>query len=203
MADIYVCNNWCLITKYYKKLIKVGRFIANSFPAVREIIQIWPKLEDGSKEMILNLQNVYCFLSSLCNLMSFKLLNNNKIYYNNRNKTLYQLKSNRVLAQARRWKNSYFFKLLNFSNIALFLTKINDKIYIWPSHAFLNLLLSQTFLLLITWHKRLGHTNFSILKVYQKKLKVGYIDVLESYVYNTCHQAKATKIYNKKPQKRF
>ena len=70
---------------------------------------------------------VYCPPSSLCNLVSLGLLNNSGIFYDNENATLYRLGSNRVLAQARRWKNSYLLNLLNLSDAAIYLLKIDDK----------------------------------------------------------------------------
>lgn len=65
------------------------------------MIEMQLGLKDCSKGFILNLQNVYYFLNSPCNLISLELLNNSGIFHDNKNKALYQLGSKRVLVQAR------------------------------------------------------------------------------------------------------
>ena len=150
----------------------------------------------------MNLRNIYYLPSSPCNLISLGLLNDSGIFHDNGNETLYQLGSKRVLAQARRWRNSYLFKPLNLSDAAVFLVKIGDKTYEWPPHAFLSSSLSQTSLPITTWHKRIGHTNFPSLKGYLKRLGIGYIDDSESHICDSCQRAKATKVFNREPQKR-
>ena len=82
------------------------------------------------------------------------------------------------------------------------LAKIDDETYKWPPHAFLNSSSPQTFLLLTIWHKRLENTNLPSLKVYLKKLGVGYINDSEGHVYDSCERAKATKSHNREPKKR-
>lgn len=37
-------------------------------------------LENNGKNLIFNLQNIYYLCNSLCNLVSLRLFNNNKIY---------------------------------------------------------------------------------------------------------------------------
>lgn len=174
------------MTKYYKRLTKIAEFKTDGLSPSREKIQLQLKLKDDNKRIILNLQDVYYFPSNACNLMSLRLLNNSKIYYNNQNKTLYQLRSNRLLAQARHWRNSHCFKPLNLLDSIVFLSKIDDKTSEQLSYIFFNLLSSSTFLLLIIWHKRLGHIKFSSLKAYLKKLGVGYVDDSKSHIYNSC-----------------
>lgn len=56
-------------------------------------------LKDRTKDLIFNFQNIYYFLNNLCNLVSFGVLNDSRIYYDNKNKTLYQVKSKQILAQ--------------------------------------------------------------------------------------------------------
>lgn len=89
MANIYICNNQFLIIEYYKKLIKIVGFIIDSLLLRRKKIKFQLIFKDGSKKIILNLQNIYYFLSSLSNFISLKLLNNSGIIYNNKNKILY------------------------------------------------------------------------------------------------------------------
>lgn len=136
--------------------------------------------------MILNLQNVYYLLTSPYNLVNLGLLNNSRIFYDNGNKTLYQLGNNKILAQARQQRNTYLLKPLNLSDTVVFLVQIGDKTYKQLLYVFLNLSLPQTFLPLIIWHKRLRHIKFSSLKAYLKKLGVSYMDNSEKHVYNSC-----------------
>ncbi len=150
----------------------------------------------------MNLRNVYYLPSSPFNLLNLGLLNNNGILHDNENETLYQLGSKRVLAQARRWRNSYLLKLLNLSDAALFFVKIDDKTYKWPPHAFLSSSSSQTSSPITIWHKSLGHTNFASLRRYLKRLEVDYVDDAEVHIYDSCQLAKATKVYNRDPKKR-
>lgn len=169
MADVHVCNDRSLMTEYYERPTRIGGSTVDGSSPGRGRIRLRLRLEDDSEGMILNLRDVYYRPSSLCNLVSLGLLNNSGIYHDNGKETLYQLGSNRVLAQARRWRNSYLLKPLNLSEAAVLLPKIDDKTYEWPPHAFLNSSSSQSPLPLTTWHKRLGHTNFSSLKAYLKK----------------------------------
>lgn len=100
-VDVYIYNNQFLIMEDYNKPIKIGRSILNRSLLGRKKIQLQLSLKDSSKSFILNLQNVYYLLSSQCNLVSLKLLNNSKIFYYNKNKILYQLESKKILAQAK------------------------------------------------------------------------------------------------------
>ena len=54
-------------------------------------------LKDGLKSLILNLRNVYYLLNSVCNLVSLGLLNDSGIFHDNKNETLYQVKSRQTL----------------------------------------------------------------------------------------------------------
>lgn len=53
---------------------------------------------DRSKNIILNLKNVFLLLSSLSNFIRLALLNNIEIFYNNKNKILYNINTKEVLA---------------------------------------------------------------------------------------------------------
>lgn len=59
--------------------------------------QLQLRLKNKTKGFILNPRNVNYFLSKLYNFISFKLLNNSKIFYNNKNKILYQFESKKIL----------------------------------------------------------------------------------------------------------
>lgn len=52
--------------------------------------------------MIFYLKNVFFMPSSLSNLVSLVLLNNEKIFYNNKNITLYNINTKKILAQAKK-----------------------------------------------------------------------------------------------------
>ena len=54
---------------------------------------------------------------------------------------------------------------------------------------------------LITWHKRLGHTNFSSLKAFLHYFEILFVDNSKDYICDSCYKAKATKVYNRAPQK--
>lgn len=52
------------------------------------------------------------------------------------------------------------------------------------------------------WHKDLRHTNFPSLKTFLHCLKIFFSDNSNGYICNSCQCAKATKVYNREPQKR-
>lgn len=97
------------------------------------ILQCWGQVrlhfavEDNFEGLILNLQNVYYIWNNLCNLIILGLLNESKIYYNNKRKTLYYISSRKVLVQIAYWKNSYLLKPLNHFDGAVRLLKIKDN----------------------------------------------------------------------------
>ena len=134
------------MTEYYEKPTRIGGSTADGSSLGKGRIRLRLGLEDGSDGIILILRNVYYLPSSPCNLVSLGLLNDSEIFHDNGNETLYQLESNRVLAQARRWRNSYLLQPLNLLEAAVFLDKIDDETYEWPPHAFLNSSSPQTFL---------------------------------------------------------
>lgn len=88
------------MTEYQKPFTRIGGSISNRVSLGRRKIQLRLGLKDGSEGLILNLYNMYYFLNSLCNLVSLSFLNNNGIYYDNKNKTLYKVKTRQILAQA-------------------------------------------------------------------------------------------------------
>lgn len=143
-ADVHVCNNRFFMIKYYNKPIRIGGSTFDGSSPGTGKIRLWLSLEDGSEGFVLNLQNFYYLPSSPSNLISLGLLNDGGVLHNNENKTLYQLTSKKIPAQARQWRNSYLLKPLNLSNAAVSPIKIDDKTYKWPSRAFFSLSSSQT-----------------------------------------------------------
>ena len=147
----------------------------------------------------MNLSNVYFLPNSPSNLVSLALLNDSNILHDNENEVLYDRKSKRVLAQAKRWRNSFILQLLNLSDAAVSLTRIDNETYQWP-HVYQ--ITSASKLPLTIWHKRLGHLNFPSLKRYLKRLEIEFIDDSKDYVCDPCQRSKATKIYNRSLQPR-
>ena len=89
---------------------------------------------------------------------------------------------------------------LNLSDGAVYLLRVDVDTYQLP-HVFRTSTSSQP-PLLSTWHKRLGHLNFSSLKSHLNRLNIKYEDDSHGYICDSCLQAKTTKTYNREPQKR-
>ena len=115
-ADVHVCNDRSLMTEYREHPTKVGGSTSDGVSPGRGKIRLRLGLEDDSEGLILNLQNVYCLPYSPCNLVSLGLLNNSGIYHDNEHENFYQIGSRKVLAQAKRWRNSFLLKPLNLSD---------------------------------------------------------------------------------------
>lgn len=79
--------------------------------------------------MVPDLKDVFLLPSSPSNLVSLALLNNGGIYHDNENETLYDVDTKEVLAQAKRWNNSFLLQPLNLSDAAVCLTRRHDKTY--------------------------------------------------------------------------
>lgn len=200
-ADVHVCNDIRLLSHYQERATIVGGSTADGVSPGRGKIRLHLALEDGSEGVALTVNNVLYMPNSPCNLVSLGRMNNSGIFYNNENKTLYDVKTRRTLAHAQRWRNSYLLKPLNLSDSAVFLTRIDDETYQYPPSTYVTT--SNEKLLLSTWHKRLGHLNFLSLKQHLKKLGTDYTDDSNGYTCDSCQRAKATKDYNRRvPQRR-
>lgn len=112
----------------------------------------------------------------------------------------YHCKTRRVLAQAKQWKNSYLLKPLNMSDAAVHLLRIDDNVYQGSMVSQTSVTASN--LPLTTWHKRLGHLNFPSLRRRLRTFEIPFIEDARDFVCDSCQRAKASKIYNCKPQKR-
>ena len=128
-ADVYVCNDFRLITDYLANPTRVGGSTSDGISPGRGTVKIRLAKEDGSKGLILNLQNVFYLPNSSSNLVSLGLLNDAGIYHNNKNKTLYDKVSRKLLAFAQRWENSFLLHPLNLSASAINLLKVNKNVY--------------------------------------------------------------------------
>ncbi len=190
------------MTEYQERPTKIGRSTLDGISPGRGKIQLRLGLKNGSEELILNLQNVYYLPKSLYNLVSLGLLNDNGIYYDNKNETLYEVNTRQTLAHVQRWRNSYLLKPLNLSDGAVNILRVDDSTYQWPTNILHTMANSSHSTTLTTWHKRLGHTNFTSLKTFLRGLEIPFVDDSKNYICDSCNKVKATKVYNREPQRR-
>ncbi len=94
-------------------------------------------------------------------------------------------------------------KLLNLSDGAVHLLKINGDDYQWPAHALQSSEEPSASIPLSIWNKRLGHPNFPSLKTHLNRLNIPYTDNSSGYICDNCLWAKATKTYCRDPQKQL
>lgn len=188
--------------EYREQPTKIGGSTSDGVSPGQGKIRLRLGLKDGSEGLILNLQNVYYLPNSPCNLVSLGLLNNSGIYHDNENETLYEVKTRRILAQAQRWRDSYLLNSLNLSDGAVNLLRVDNSTYQWPPNILQTTASSSSTSLLSTWHKRLRHTNFPSLKTFLRRLGIPLNDDSNGYICDSCQRAKATKVYNREPQKR-
>lgn len=128
-------NNRKLMTKFYNKPMQIGGSTSDEISLGQGQIELYFSQRDNTEGVILDLKVVFFLPNSSCNLVSLPLLNNYSIFYDNKNKTLYDLKIKEVLAQARRWNKSFLFQSLNLSDAAVNLVKTLDEVYQWPKLA--------------------------------------------------------------------
>ena len=89
------------MTENQKQPTKIGGSILDEISLGRRKIRLKFSLKNSSKRLILNLQNVYYLLKSICNLVSLDLLNDSGIYHNNRNEMLYNVNIRQSLTHAQ------------------------------------------------------------------------------------------------------
>ncbi len=89
------------MTEYRTHPIRISRSISDRISLDREKIRLRLALKDKSKGLIFNLYNVFYLSNSPCNPLNFGLLNNSGIYHDTKNKTLYEIHTRQVLAQAQ------------------------------------------------------------------------------------------------------
>lgn len=159
-ADVHVCNDKRLMHDYTERPTRIGGSTSERVLPGRGKVRLRPA-NDNEDGAILNLKNVYYLPSSLSNLVSLALLNDHGIYYNNEKEKLYNKSLRRILASAERWRKSFVLKLLNLSDTAANLTRVEDDIYQGP---IVQQTTTLTNLPLTIWHKRLGHLNLPALR---------------------------------------
>lgn len=87
-----------MMTEYWEHPTKIGDSTSDGMSLGKGKIRLRLELKNDSNGLILNLQNVYYFPNSPCNLISLGLLNNSSIYHDNKHKNPYQIGSKKVLA---------------------------------------------------------------------------------------------------------
>lgn len=107
---------------------KVRKSILDSILLDRKKVKIRLALKDRIEELVLILTNIFYFFNSPSNLVSQSFLNNARIYYHNKNQTLYNFEILKTFAFTKRYKTSFFLYLLNLSAAAINLLN-NSKIY--------------------------------------------------------------------------
>lgn len=90
-ADIYVCNDQALITEYQELPSRIGGSMSDGILTGRGKVWLQLALKNGTKGLVLNFRNFYNLPNSLCNLDSLGLLNNNGIFHENENETMFQV----------------------------------------------------------------------------------------------------------------
>lgn len=90
-TDVHMSNDQSLMTEYYMHPIRIGRTTSNGILPSRRKIRLRLALKDESEGLIFNLHNMFYLSNSQCNLFSLGLFNNSSIYYDNENKTLYEI----------------------------------------------------------------------------------------------------------------
>ncbi len=117
------------MTEYHDRPTRIKGSTLDSVSPGREKVPLCLSQKDGSEGVILDLKDVLFLPNSSSNLVSLALLNNNGIFHDNENETLYNVDTKEVSAQAKRWNNSFLLQSLNLSNAAVSLTKKLDKTY--------------------------------------------------------------------------
>lgn len=82
---------------FIENLIKVEGSTSDGILPGREKIKIRLVLKDGIEGLILTLINIFYLPNSPSNLVNIGLLNNAKIYHNNKDKTLYNIETQKIL----------------------------------------------------------------------------------------------------------
>lgn len=116
------------MTNYVERPTPIGESTSEGISPGRGKVRL--RLEKEGVTLTLN--NVYYLPSSPSNLVSLALLNDNKIYLDNKNETLYDIETKEILASTQLWKKSFLLKLLNLSDVAVHLTQADKGVYQGP-----------------------------------------------------------------------
>lgn len=97
IVNVYGYNNCELMNKFYNRLMQIDSFILDELSPTREKVWLCPSQKNGTINVIFNLKNIFFLPNSPCNLVNLTLFNNNRIFYNDENKILYNLRTKEVL----------------------------------------------------------------------------------------------------------
>ena len=208
-ADSHVCNQKHLFSTYYDDPTPISGATASTLSPGKGTICLNLALEDGSPGSTLTLTNVWYLPQCPANLVSQARLNDSNAFYDNEDWTLYLRDSSlkRVtLGYIPRVNNSFILKTIQDQDVAVHLVSHDaidvdsEPYYQWPQHAVYK---TSGPIKLSTWHARLGHMNFIWTTQYLKKLDIPYTNdaIKDSFFCHTCEMSKATKRYNREPQK--
>lgn len=189
------------MTDYYKRPTKIGGSTSDEILPGQEKVRLWLSLENGLEGVILDLKNDYYLPSSPSNLVSLGLLNDHDIYHNNKNKALYDRKTKDVLAHTERWRNRFFLRPLNLFDATVQLISTSNNLYCWPDVFVHQISTSTGKKSLTTWHRQLVHLDFQTLRQYLRTFNIDFTNEPNEIICNSCQRVKATKIFNRKPQK--
>lgn len=90
------------MTKFKKNITKVRGSTSNRILLDRKKVKIILAIKNKIERMKIIFSNIFYLPNSLSNLISLRLLNDSKNYHNNKNQTLYDFHSCRILAFAKR-----------------------------------------------------------------------------------------------------
>lgn len=114
------------MTNFEENPTKIKRSISDGILPGKIRVKIRLALKDGIKKMILTLINVFYLFHNPSNLVSLGLLNNTGIFYHNKDQTLYNQKTRKIFAFAKRYNTNFFLSPLNLLIVAVNLLKHND-----------------------------------------------------------------------------
>lgn len=80
----------------------MGRSILDKLLPKQKKIYLCLAWNNESEGRVFDFKNIFFLSSSLSNLISLTIFNNSRIYYNNKNKTLYNVNTKEVLVQTKR-----------------------------------------------------------------------------------------------------
>ncbi len=186
------------MTHFAERPTRVGGLTSDGVSPGRGTVWIRLALEDRTEGVILNLQNIYYVSNSPSNLISLSLLNDVGVYYDNEQQVLYNKTSQRPLVFTQRWEQNFLLYPLNLFVSAANLLKTKSNFYKDTEPKIHQT--SSNKLSLTVWHKRFGHLNFPTLRKHLAHHNIHYTD--NKHIYNSSEKAKATKQYNRTPQKR-
>ena len=199
-ADMHVCNHRPSFINYITRSTGLAGSTSDGTSPGRGMIRKTLALQDDSPSSVLILNNVLFIPQCPVNLVSLALLNQNNIYYDNVNWTLFNGISQNIIGYVPRVNTNFVLKTLDAPDVATHLMQTDESTFQWPNTSVYH---TSAITDLSTWHARLGHLNLITCRAFLKRLDVSYSDnVNKDWYCSSCELGKATKIYNRTPQER-